>query len=80
MPNIHDVFKDDEVSGTIIGGNFVCGALCYNGRKQGKDLWASSEAELKQKVESLKEELCHENAEILPYLWPDANLWSIKIF
>ena len=33
MGNIHDVFKDDETSGIIIGGEYVCGYLYYGERK-----------------------------------------------
>ena len=51
MGSVHDVFKDDETSGTIVGGEYVCGHLYY-GERQAlyRQLWAGSETELQQKA------------------------------
>ena len=47
MGSIHDVFKDDETNGTIVGGDYVCGHLYYGNRQAlYRQLWAGSEAEL----------------------------------
>lgn len=32
--NIHDVFKEDDVNGQIIGGAYFVGQLYYQGRSQ----------------------------------------------
>lgn len=80
MSNIHDLFKDDDVSGTIVGGDYVCGYLCYNGEKAlYRQLWAYSEYELQQKAKDEKQRLLNENKEIARELWPDAKAWSLKI-
>ena len=81
MANIHDVFKDDETSGTIVGGNCVCGYLYYGERKAlYRQLWANSDAELQQKANDEKKRLLDENREIARELWPDASLWNLRIY
>ena len=80
MGNIHDVFKDDDTNGTIVGGNYVCGYLYY-GEHQAlyRQLWASSESELQQKAKEEKQRLLEENKEIMRVLWPDDKLWHLRI-
>ena len=81
MGNVHDVFKDDETNGTIIGGDYVCGYLYY-GERQAlyRQLWAYSEGELQQKAKEEKQRLLDENKEIARELWPDASLWNLRIY
>ena len=80
MSNIHDVFKDDDVNGVIIGGIMVTGYLFYGDNKASyKQLYAYSDVELKEKAQALKEEMLEENKDILIYLWPDASKWSLRI-
>lgn len=80
MGNIHDVFKDDETNGTIVGGEYVCGHLYYGERKAlYRKLWARSEAELLQKAKEEKRRLLDENKEIARELWPDDSLWHLRI-
>ena len=81
MGNIHDVFKDDETAGTIVGGDYVCGHLYYGDRQAlYRQLWAGSESELQQKAEEEKQRLIDENKEIARELWPDASLWNLRIY
>ena len=81
MGNIHDVFKDDETSGTIIGGDYVCGYLYYGDRKAlYRQLWACSENDLQQKAKEEKQRLLDENKEIARELWPDVGLWHLRIY
>ena len=81
MGNIHDVFKDDETSGNIIGGNYTCGYLYYGERKAlYRQLWADSEGELQQKAKEEKQRLLDENREIARELWPDDSLWNLRIY
>lgn len=80
MSNIHDVFKDDDVNGTIVGGDYVCGYLFYGDKRAHvKQLYAKSEAELKEKAISLKQEILEDNKEIRHWLFPDNDAWSVKI-
>ena len=80
MTNIHDVFKDEEVNGVIIGGDFVCGHLYYGDKRASyKQLYASSDAELKQKAKQLKNQMLEDNKDIRHWLFPDDNAWSVKI-
>ena len=81
MGNIHDVFKDDETNGIIVGGNYACGYLYYGERKAlYRQLWADSEGELQQKAKEEKQRLLDENREIARELWPDASLWNLRIY
>lgn len=81
MGNIHDVFKDDETNGTIIGGDHVWGYLYYGDRKAlYRQLWAPSETELQQKAKEEKQRLLDENKEIARELWPDDSLWHLRIY
>lgn len=80
MSNIHDVFKDEDVNGVIIGNVMVTGYLFYGDKKANyNQLYAYSEVELKEKAQALKEEMLEDNKEILWYLWPDASNWSLRI-
>ena len=81
MGNIHDVFKDDETNGTIVGGEYVCGHLYYGDRQAlYRQLWAGSATELQQKAKEEKQRLLDENKEIARELWPDASLWNLRIY
>lgn len=80
MSNIHDVFKDEDVNGVIIGGIMVTGYLWYGDKKANyKQLYAYSEQELQEKAASLKNEMLEENKDIIWHLWPDADKWSLRI-
>jgi hypothetical protein len=80
MANIHDVFKDDDESGVIVGSIMVTGYLWYGDKKaSSKQLYAYSYAELKEKAIALKNEMLEENKDIIVYLWPDASKWSLRI-
>lgn len=80
MSNIHDVFKDEDVNGVIIGGIMVTGYLFYGDKKaSSRQLYAYSDTELKEKAQALKEEMLEENKDILWHLWPDASKWSLRI-
>ena len=47
MANIHDVFKDDDVNGVIVGSIMVTGYLWYGDKKANyEQLYAYSDAEL----------------------------------
>lgn len=80
MSNIHDVFKDEDVNGVIIGDVMVTGYLFYGDKKANyKQLYAYSEQELQEKATTLKNEMLEENKDIIWHLWPDASKWSVRI-
>lgn len=80
MSNIHDVFKDEDVNGVIIGGVMVTGYLFYGDKKANyKQLYAYSDKELQEKATALKNEMLEENKDIIWHLWPDASKWSLRI-
>lgn len=80
MSNIHDVFKDEEVNGAIIGDIMVTGYLFYGDKKAHyNQLYAYSEQELQEKATTLKNEMLEENKDIIWHLWPDASKWSLRI-
>lgn len=80
MSNIHDVFKDEDVNGIVIGDIMVCGYLFYGDKKaHSKQLYAYSEAELKEKAEALKHKMLEDNKDIKHWLFPDNDAWSLRI-
>lgn len=78
MANIHTVFKDDCVSGVIVGGDYVTGLLCYQGRQQGQQLWADGLEQLRARAEALKAELLAECGDVALYIYPRDD-WTLKI-
>lgn len=80
MSNIHDVFKDEDVNGVIIGDIMVTGYLFYGDKKASyKQLYAYSDKELQEKAIALKNEMLEENKDIIWHLWPDASKWALRI-
>lgn len=80
MSNIHDVFKDEDVNGVIVGDVMVTGYLFYGDKKANyNQLYAYSEQELQAKATALKNEMLEENKDIIWHLWPDASKWSLRI-
>ena len=79
MGNIHDVFKDDDVIGTIIGGEYLVGILTYEGRKQGRQLYAKGEAELIKLAETTKEEILKDCGMRAREIYPTASAWRLVI-
>lgn len=80
MSNIHDVFKDEDVNGIIIGDIMVCGYLFYGDKKaHSKQLYGYSEQEVVNKGTQLKLDMLEENKVIWRDLWPDSSKWSVRI-
>lgn len=80
MGNIHDVFKEDDLNGIIVGGSMITGYLFYGDKKAVyRQLWARSEDELIKKAEEVKVELLEDNKEIKWDLWPDSSKWNLRI-
>lgn len=72
MANIHSVFKDEDVSGDIVGGEYFCGVLFYEGRQQGNQLYAKDENSLISESEKLKKR-CYKIAEMLSVIFIPMN-------
>lgn len=67
--NIHDVFKEDDVNGQIIGGAYFVGQL-----------YAVTEESLLQKAKELKEQYMREDREYDLRIFRNDNDWQFKIF
>lgn len=74
MSNIHDVFKDEDVNGVIVGDVMVTGYLFYGDKKANyNQLYAYSEQELQEKATALKNAMLEDNKDIIWHLWTDAS-------
>ena len=80
MVNIHDVFKEDDVNGQIIGGAYFVGQLYYQNRPQGGQLYAVTEESLLQKAKELKAQYMREDREYDLRIFRNENDWQFKIF
>lgn len=80
MAGIHDALKDDDVGGSIIGGDVIVGALYYDGRNQSGNIYADSQDELellaKEKLEEIKAECGH----LFKTLYPNLSAWELRIY
>lgn len=79
MSNIHDVFKDDDVTGTIIGGEYLTGYLTYDGRKQGRQIYADCEAALIKLAEEQKAEILKDCGIVANVIYPMGDAWRLVI-
>lgn len=78
MASIHDVFKDDCVSGVIVGGDFICAKLCYEGRQQGRMIYAESVERIREMALFIKKELLSDLGELLAKeVYPDSKAWKL---
>ena len=78
MTNIHDAFKDEDVNGTIVGGDCVVAKLCYEGRQQGNQIYADSHAEAKEIAAGIKFEIKnHLGKDLFKEIYPDNNKWAV---
>lgn len=78
MANIHDVFKEEDVSGTIVGGDFICAKLCYEGRQQGSKIYADDVADALGKAVELKKGLIADlGRDLAKETYPDDESWKI---
>jgi len=72
--------SDDDVTGTIIGGNFKSGALYYEGRRQGQTVHEDSEELLiKRLTDDVRRKIADCGAAV-DYVYPDNNAWEIRFY
>lgn len=67
----------DDVNGTIVGAMLSAGWLTYEGRKQGRTLYAESEDALRRKAAEVKADMLRDDAAFL--IWPDSAAWKLVI-
>lgn len=70
----------DDVNGTVIGTMYMQGAVFYDGRKQGKTLYAESDAELRNKANEYFAELKKECGEAFTAIYPNVRAFELRIF
>ena len=75
MPGIHEVFKDEDVAGQIVGGFKTVAALFYEGRRQSRNIYADSDGEAISRLEGLRAELLSENPHVF-----NTSGWEVRIF
>lgn len=66
------------VDGQIIGGFHIIGHLFYEGRPQGRDLWADDEAELRVKANEAYQQIKDECGQAFEMIYP-ADAWELRI-
>lgn len=79
MASIHDILKEDDVNGQIIGGFVVVGFLTYEGRRQTQDFYADTEELLKVAANDRLAERREEIGETYSLIYPNKNGWSLKV-
>lgn len=70
----------EDVRGIIIGGNYVHASLFYDGRQQGRDVYADSEAEAIEKCKAMRDERIKEFGGHPCYLYQQPELWEVRIY
>jgi chloramphenicol 3-O-phosphotransferase len=78
MGSIHDAAKEDDVSGVIVGGDYLVGILTYQGRQQGRQLYAANGGELFEKAFHLKREILADCGDAAHLIY-ETNEWQLKI-
>lgn len=69
----------DDVNGVIVGGDFICGQLFYDGRPQTQKFYADSEDELIEMARAKKREFI-ESVEGVLGVYEDDSLWQLRIY
>ena len=79
MSNIHDVFKDDDVNGVIIGGEFFTGQLFYCGRPESRRLYGYTTEELRTMLEGRLDEIKNECKAAFDLIYPKKG-WEFRFY
>jgi hypothetical protein len=80
MANIHDVFKEDDVNGFIVGSYCVCAQLKYDGRDQGQRIIAADEDAARQIAEQKKQEIRNDLGQLFEEIYPDDSKWRVVFY
>lgn len=68
----------DDVSGVIVGGDYMQGFLTYEGRKQGSDMYAVNEDALKVLANEKWNSIKKEHGQVFRDIYP-SNAWMLEI-
>lgn len=79
MSSVHDVFREDDVSGQIIGSMKFFGILKYCGKKQGQSLFAESHDDLLQAASILKRLIIDACGAASAEIFPEDCEWRLEI-
>jgi len=80
MPNIHDVFKDEDVNGFIVGSYCVCAQLKYDGRDQGQRIIADDEDAARAIAKQQKQEIRNDLGQSFNEIYPDDSKWRVLFY
>jgi len=80
MANIHDVFKEDDVNGFIVGSICVCAQLKYDGRPQGKQIIADNEDQARQIARQQKQAIREDLGQFFNEIYPDDSKWMLYFY
>lgn len=69
----------DDVRGVIIG-DVIAGALFYDGRQQGPNIYGYSDDEIIEKGRALRAELTVKLSGHPCYLYQNPELWEVRIY
>jgi hypothetical protein len=70
----------ETVNGTIIGEIVSCGRLFYEGRPQGRGLYADDGAELRAEAQRLLEEIKADCGELYAEIYPRPDAWELRVY
>lgn len=79
MGSIHDVLKDDDVRGVIVGGEYFVGCLTYEGRRQGRQLYAASEGQLHALAAQSRKKILEDCGPAARDIYPNSEAWRTRI-
>lgn len=80
MPNIHDIFKDEDVRGVVIGGDYVTARLEYDGRQQGGQICADNHETAKSIATVMKDNYKKELGFLFNEIYPNDKAWRIVFY
>lgn len=70
----------EEVEGIVIGGEFICWQLFYDGRSQGRIENADNDAQAIDAAKAEMNKLIEKFAGFPCYLYPDKSKWEVRIW
>ena len=68
----------DDIDGTIIGGDYVTGQLCYETRPQGRQLYADDAAGLRIEAGNLLRQIKADCGRVFADIYPHDE-WTLRI-
>ena len=72
-------YYTDDVNSTIVGGDYMCGYLAYDGRKQTGTLYADDITGLLKLADQQLAEIKAECGPVFRDIYPMENKWELKV-